>query len=417
MKIKKIVSICVGMSLVGASSLAIAQSAPVKPTYEIPSGNSPKDSSKDSSKDGPRDIQLTDGVNLSPFANLTVGHDDNLFLTNTGRTASNFYIFNPGLRLVGKTSYVKLGVDYGAKLGRYTSSSADNYNDQRVYGTAEWSFSGKAGLRLAELYEQGHDPRGSTDRGISSRPDEYYNTGPSALFAYGGNGAAGRFEVEAGSFKKRYTNNRSSTFASDRDTDNYAGRFFFRVAPKTSLLVEVREDKFDYIAPSSLLDSKERRYLAGVTWEATAATTGTVKVGQIRKDFASPARADYSTSGWEANVQWTPLTYSKFDFFTSKSFGESTGLGDFILSKRYGAIWNHAWDSRLSSAVSASRNEDSFTGNPRRDSTDSMGFKLTYKPMRWLSLGGEYIYTSRDSNIGIYNYKKNLYMFTVGATL
>jgi len=37
--------------------------------------------------------------------------------------------------------------------------------------------------------------------------------------------------------------------------------------------------------------------------------------------------------------------------------------------------------------------------------------------MRWLTVGGEYIYTNRDSNLSIYHYKKNLYMFTLGATL
>ena len=411
MKINKILAACMACSSIGAAFQATAQSDAVKPSYEIPGNETAKD------RDGPRGVQLQDGVNLFPYANLYFGHDDNLLLTNTNQTASNFYILSPGLRLVARSESVQLGVNYDAKLGRYTSSSADNYNDQGINGTAEFAFGGKAGLRLKALYEQAHDPRGSTDRGISSRPDEYYNTGPSALFAYGGNGAIGRFEVEAGSYKKRYTNNRITTFASDRDTDAYAGRFFYRIAPKTSLLIEAREDRLDYLSSASLLNSNERRYLVGATWEATAATSGTVKFGQIRKNFTSNARQDYSGTGWEANVQWAPLTYSKFDLFTSKSFAESTGLGDFILTKRYGAAWKHEWDSRFNSAVSYFRADDAFSGNARSDSTDSMSFKLSYRPMRWLTVGGEYVYTNRDSNQSIYHYKKNLYMFTLGATL
>ena len=389
----------------------MAQAAPVKPTYEIQGGDSSNDES------APKGIELQDGLRLFSFANLSVGKDDNLFLNNTAKKSSNLYLFNPGLRLVAKSDGMQLSVDYDAKVARYHSSSDDNYQDQRLKAAGDFSFSSKVGLRLSGLYEQGHDPRGSTDRVGGAKPDEFDNSGANALFAYGGNDAAGRLEFAAGSLKKRYTNNRLSTVATDHNTDNFAGRFFVRVASKTSLFLEVREDKLDYPLVTSLQDSKERRYLVGATWDATAATSGTVKLGQIRKDFVSPAIKDYSGTGWEGNIQWSPLSYSKFDFFTSKSFVESTGLGDFILNKRYGVAWNHEWDSRLSSTFSYSRADDIFSGNPRVDTTDTTGFKLSYKPTRWLSLGGEYTHTSRDSNFGAAIYKKNLYMFTVSAAL
>ena len=122
-------------------------------------------------------------------------------------------------------------------------------------------------------------------------------------------------------------------------------------------------------------------------------------------------------TGWEANISWKPLSYSKFDFYTTKSVNESTGLGDFTLAKKYGASWTHAWDPRLTSIVSLSRNDDEFVGNVRNDNTDAYGLKLNYKLMRWLSVGGEYNFTTRDSNVSGFNYKKNLYMITFGVTL
>ena len=267
------------------------------------------------------------------------------------------------------------------------------------------------------MYAQGHDPRGSTDRTISTGPDKYDNTGANALLAYGANGAAGRVELEAGTIKRHYTNNRATTFLSDRSNDTAAARFFVRVAPKTSLVFEARQDKFDYESPISLFDSKEKRFLAGVTWDATALTSGTVKVGRIRKNFDSPALKSYSGTGWEANVRWSPLTYSTFDFFTSKGFLEATGLGNFILDKRYGAAWNHAWSSRVTSGVNYTRSDDVYDGFNRNDKIDSLGFKINYKLTRWLTLGGEVAHTKRASNITAFEYKKNVYMFTLGATL
>ena len=122
-------------------------------------------------------------------------------------------------------------------------------------------------------------------------------------------------------------------------------------------------------------------------------------------------------TGWDATVQWAPLTYSKFTFTTSKNFGESTGVGDFLLTKRYGATWIHNWNPRLSTTAGISRSNDDFVNGGRSDSTDNIGLKLNYKVQRWLTLGGEFNNTNRDSSNSTFNYKKNVYSFTVGATL
>ena len=411
MKKNNLALILGGALLAGSGFNAAAQvlATPVKPTYEI--GGS------EARTEGPRGAEVTDGVVLYPYGNLIFGKDDNLFLSNTNKRASNFTIVNPGFRLLTKSEIGQFSVDYDAKLAHYNTSRDDDYRDQRLAGTAELVASSSLGFRLGALYAQGHDPRGSTDRTISTEPDKYDNTGANALVAYGANGAAGRVELEAGTYKRHYTNNRATTFLSDRSNDTAAARFFVRVAPKTSLVFEARQDKFDYESPISLFDSKEKRFLAGVTWDATALTSGTVKVGRIRKNFDSPALRSYSGTGWEANVRWSPLTYSTFDFFTSKGFLEATGLGNFILDKRYGAAWNHAWSSRVTSGVTYTRADDVYDGFNRNDKVDSLGFKVNYKLTRWLTLGGEVAHTKRDSNITAFEYKKNVYMFTLGATL
>lgn len=390
---------------------AFAQTAaPVKPTYEIPTGVPAND-------DGPRGINLREGVALYPSVGFSFGRDDNLFLSNSNPKSSNIYTLSPALKLQARRSESIFTFDLNSRSGRYAQSRADDYTDYHFGGTGEFIFSSRMALRLGAEYNRGHDPRGSTDRGISGEPDQFRNSGVGGLFAYGGNEARGRFEFEASSYNKRYLNNRATTFGSDRDTDAFAGRFFARFTDKTSFLVEARNTKLDYKSPISLLNSSERFYLVGVTWDATAATSGTIKVGQIRKDFVSSRIPHFSGSGWDAAVQWSPLTYSRFGFTTSKAFGESTGLGDFILSKRYGANWTHDWNSRFTSVAFIGRVNDVFANGGRNDSTDSLGLKLNYKLQRWLTIGGEYINADRDSNIPTFRYRRNIYSFNVGATL
>jgi hypothetical protein len=67
--------------------------------------------------------------------------------------------------------------------------------------------------------------------------------------------------------------------------------------------------------------------------------------------------------------------------------------------------------------VSLSRNNDDFVGNVRADKTDAFGLAVNYKLMRWLTLSGEYNTTKRDSNTSVFDYKRNLYMLKLSATL
>ena len=370
-----------------------------------------------SEEQGPRGWPIKEGVALYPSVGFTFARDDNLFLSNANKKSSNIYTLAPALKLQARRDAMLFTLDASSKSARYEQSRADDFTDYRLAGTGEFKLSSKMGLRLGAEYNKGHDARGSTDRGISGEADQYRNTGYGGLFSYGGKEARGRFEVEASSFDKRYTNNRATTAVSDRNTDSFTGRFFARFTDKTSFVFEARADKLDYKLSSSLLDSNERYYLAGVTWEATALTSGTIKVGQIRKNFVSSGTRDSSTSGWDAAIQWAPLSYSKITFTTSKSFGESTGTGDFLLTKRYGATWLHEWNSKVTTGASISRWNDDFVNGGRSDSTDSIGLKLNYKVQRWLTLGGEYSNADRDSTSSATKYKKNIYSLTVAATL
>ncbi|MBL8521946.1 MAG: outer membrane beta-barrel protein [Betaproteobacteria bacterium] len=410
MKKKTIVAL-LSMPALAIATAGAQTSTPVKSQYDI-GGAKPDDG-----KEGPRGVVLGDGLTLFPYFNAAVGNDDNLFLANTSKKSSSVQTFNPGLRLEAKSQSSLLTFDLDGRIGRYSSSSADNYSDLTAAASADIVADSSLGFRFFLDHERGHDPRGSTDRGSSDKPDEFDRNGFSALLAYGANDAIGRVEVELGTFRKRYQNNRAFTLASDRDGDNFAGRFFWRIAPKTYAVFEAREDKMDYSLSTSLQDSKERRYMVGLTWDATDATSGTAKVGRIQKNFSAASIPDFSGTGWEVGINWSPMTYSKVGLNTQKTFGESTGVGDFTLSKRYSATWTHDWDSRLSTQAFISRSDDDFVRNVRDDSTDTLGFKVNYKLQRWLTLGGEYTYTDRSSNVTGFSYKRSQYMFTVGATL
>ena len=356
---------------------------------------------------------------MYPGVDLAHGYDDNLFLRPTATSSSSYTVVSPYVRAEAKTGPHKF--DFGLRIdsGRFHSSPADSYTDYAFVGTGDMVFSGRAGLKLRAEHKRGHDGRGSTDRGISATPDEYDTTGISGIFRYGAQGARGRIEVDGAANTRSYVNNRTTTQAGDRNTLGAGGTFFWRVMPRTEVLAQLSFSDINYKLASSTQDSTETRLLAGVKWEATAATTGTAKFGRQLKTFSSAGRQDFSDSSWDVGLRWSPLTYSVFDFVTSKQTGESTGIGDTIVGTNYGITWSHAWSSRLRTQALAGLRNDAFQGAgiTRKDDTTSFGLKVAYDFRRWLRLGAEYTHAERDSNDNTFNYKRNLLLFTVGATL
>jgi len=355
-------------------------------------------------------------VYFTPYLGLAVGRDDNLFLSNSNEKSSTVYIVSPGFKLDARDPNKVLQMSYQAQAGRYTESSDDDYIDYTARTQFDTAFDPRNFLRLGYDYLRNHDPRGSTDRGVSTRPDRYSLSSPYATYAFGAPGAAGRMEAYFSSSVKRYLNNRATTIGSDRDTQEFGGAFYWRVMPKTYLLAEARRTDFSYRLQTSPFNSREDRYYGGVTWEATAATTGTIKVGRLEKRFDTDLPTFTGTS-WEAIVTWAPRTYSKFDFYATRTTNESTGLGDFILSDIAGVSWTHAWTSVLNTGVDLRYQKDQYKGFDRTDDIKSVGLKVGYKFRRWLTLGAEYTHTTRDSNSNTFEYDKNLYLLTATGTL
>ena len=355
-----------------------------------------------------------------PGIDLAIGHDDNLFLRPTAQTSSTFTIVSPYLRAEARPGPHKFDATLRIDDGRFQSSSPDNYTDYSLLGNGDVVFSGRAGLKLHAEFKHGHDPRGSTDAAATATPNKFDNYGMDGVFRYGAPGARGRIEIDAGGYRRRYTNNPAATDSINHDTSQVGGTFFWRIMPRTELLAQAAFRDLNYQQTTSTQDSTEKRYLFGVKWEATAKTTGTAKFGRQQKDFDSPLRQNFSSSSWDVGVRWSPLSYSVFDFVSAKQASESTGIGDAIVVKNYGVTWSHAWSSRVRTQALANWSSGNFTGPTglgRKDDTSTFGLKAYYQFRRWLRFGAEYTYFNRDSNLDAFDYKRNLLLFTVGATL
>jgi hypothetical protein len=360
-----------------------------------------------------------------PSLDVTEKHDDNVTQANVGKISSNITVITPAVKLEAKSDANYFGLTYKLEDARYSQSGADNYTDQFVGAYANFALGVRGDLKLNADYTEQHDARGSVAGQNANLPEEYKTNGLKGVFSWGAQGAQGKAELEAAYLDKEYTTNYSGfqQYANYENKD-VGGTLYWRVMPKTQLLLQAKQSdinyKFDQIGTPTL-DSTEKRYYFGVTWDATAQTSGTVKLGALKKDF--DARPSYSTSSWDAGVTWSPLSYSHVQLNTSRQTNEVNafaGIGDTVRSSNYSLTWTHDWNSALASNVRLGQLDEDYvlngsTGGQRSDSTKSFGVGLNYQMRHWLKLGADYSHADRSSNIGTNDYKRDILMFTAGA--
>lgn len=356
-------------------------------------------------------------VTAYPSLGLTVGNDDNLFLSDANKKSSSFEILSPAVRLQSQKGANKYSLSYRADMGRYNNSSADNYVDQKFIGGIDLNSSIRTGVRISPQYLIGHEARGSTYGAGTAVPNEWHEAGIAGTVTYGAEGAKGRIQLDGAYANRQYDNNRVITTAYDKTTRDLGATFYYRVMPKTSLLFQAGDKRIDYKQVGSLLNGNERRYLFGATWEATAQTTGIVKIGNLRKKFDS-GLPSFSGTSWNGAIVWSPRDYSRVRLDISRDPVETTFAGsEFILDTNSNLDWTYDLTDRLSSRLGYGHLTEDFKGATRYDKTDTYRLGADYRMRRWLKVKFDYMNSAKNSNANAASYKRNIFMVTLDATL
>jgi hypothetical protein len=361
-------------------------------------------------------LKFENGIHVHPTVSASLGYNDNLLSNNTNSLKSSFVNVTPQLMAELRHKgdrYTALAV---LNSRRYNESAADNSDDSRVEIAGDNYFDARARAGWSAGLVNSTDVRGSNNRPLTAEAARWHSTNLNGRFIYGAPEAPGRVEFDLGNQDKVYDNERAITAVGDVATTSYAGRVFYRLGTRSLALAEFRNAKASY--NSSASDSNtERRYYLGLTWEATAATTGIVKIGQMTKDFDLAGRQDFSGASWEANVRWLPLTYSAVDLLASRSTFDATGFGSYNLVTNTSVTWSHKWNQSLGSRLNLGWMNTEFGGTTRQDSAFNFGFAVNYELYRWLKIGVDFARTNNTSTTAGYEFNRNMTMLTLDAAL
>lgn len=359
------------------------------------------------------------GMVIVPTLGLSVGYDDNITRSGILEQSSWFYIISPAIRVEIPSDRSILALTAGIDFYRYKDSETDDREPWYVRGDWGWDPSSRQDFNLFAQYGKGSDQRGTGSRqgdiGLLPIPlDDWKRLDFGGMWRYGAIGARGKLDLRAGASKIEYTNNRDRTYLFDRDWYYYGGTFYWRVAPKTSLLADLLYTDINYDAADS--GSKETSWMLGVTWEASARTSGRISYGDQKKKFDNPDQRDYSGPVWAASVSWRPRTYSVFTLTTTRNTQEPDGNAQYVVRQDISLSWRHQWATRFSTVADIGYGEDDYRPDVRTDDIWYYGIGAFYAINQHFRLGASWQGYDRSSDESEFDYRRNIYMLTLEAS-
>lgn len=374
-------------------------------------------------------------VRIVPTLGLAYGYDDNVERAPDDQAVGRQVVrATPNLSVVARERANVYRLEYNPELLFYGGDRYGNRVNHNATGIGEVVFNARNRATVNGQATRNKAPLDDTNR-ANDEADGDINERLllDGTYSYGAQGARGELRFTLGYIWNRYANN-LSVQGSNKQSEEYNSpfgdvTFLWRVAPKTRALAEVSYEDYRYIWSQSTLDSHNLNTSVGLSWEATAKTTGEFRVGRERKSFDDPAKTDQTITSWQANIIWQPASYSSIRLTTNSSLNEGSESADNVTrestkrNRSYGVAWNHQWNSRLGTEVGYRRTNNHFiasagTNVGRVDRTNEVNVGVTYAFRRWLDIGLTTTRRDKDASIGpASSYRQNVYFLAFEVSL
>ncbi len=187
--------------------------------------------------------------------------------------------------------------------------------------------------------------------------------------------------------------------------------------------MEVRATNNDYdendpADPAGTLTSDEYNYLVGVEWDATAKTSGHVKLGMYDRQYDSGARQDEDGFTWEVGVDLAAahLLRGGPEHPPLHPGDQRPGRRDQYPGSVPG-LEPPLEPARPDHPAACATTTEDYQGADREDDNYVAEARYDYEYRRWLDLGVGYRYEDRDSDIDSFSFSDNIFFLEAKLSL
>jgi len=357
---------------------------------------------------------------FAPIFEAAESYNDNIFQRDILKRDSLLTQFHAGGQLALERQLNKYALTYTLQSSQYHNSPQDDYIDHFVGGSSHIEFTRRNRLDVNIGYLDSHYQRGvflgrdllfPTQR---AEPDQFHLHSVEGAYHYGRAEAKGNLELAFNVRDTTFQNNREFTARQDRTDFVVTPGFYFRIAPKTTLLTQVENQFVKYRqAEASAFDYTKQRFLFGGTWRYSAKTEVGARIGYLHQEFDDPKSKGVDDVTWDLHASWAPLSYSQLNLSIARNVTATLGNSNVRASDRYSLGWEHDWTPRITSKLFGSRENADNLGINRQDDYTSFGVDLSYGVRRWLGIGINYAYRSLKSDNQTLDFNQNVIMLYI----
>jgi len=354
-------------------------------------------------------------MEIHPYLSLKEIFSDNIYYTSTDVKSDSITETTPGIKMQLPIRMHRFEAEYYAVDRRYNTYHGENTTDEHVKGLLDLKFGSFFSLTAKGAFDKDHEPRYMSATGFI----EVYRTGTG--FASAAYQMTGRSKVQV-DYSQKTLNYMTSDFR-DRDENIAAGYFFYRFLPRTSFFVEYDHTTIDYTQQGSDLNNTVDTVFLGITWEITARSKGTIKVGQTSKDYKDPSVKDFSGTSWSLNIDHKFNEETAIVLAGLRQVNETKLIGtSYYITTGVSAELSDRFMTKTAFLLRGSYGTDVYSNavppatEAREDKTSMVGAGLKYFASDWLNLGADYNKRHRSSNVAGNDYDETQYVLSLNMS-
>ena len=310
-------------------------------------------------------------------------------------------------------------LSYAPEIEIYKNNTDQDTTTHLANGLARYRFRGGLALEAYNQYYNGYEgydannnrfTRGNYQSNIFGFNADYGLTEKTDLRVGYGN-----YRLD---FKDAIDANR------DRTDNSVLGRIAYRVRPKTSVFFQYSlVDVFYDQEVGSQKDSIDQRFYGGASWNFAAKSRGSVQIGLQNRNYNDSTITSENDFIYQAVIdhQFTPKTSLSFRGYRNQD-ETSISAYDYTLTHYARLGYLQQLTGRIRGTIDVEYRLDQYNGDfvaagdpeEREDKSIALIPSIRYAFNGWLSMGLEYRYARRDSNIDFWDYTNN--QFTIRIT-
>ena len=351
------------------------------------------------------------GFKITPFVSERVEYESNIFQTERGPKDDGISKTIPGFVLELPLGRNKIDLGFRTEILRYFNLTNQDTEHYFVLGNLLLDFPGGLKMGLKEDFARTSDPPGTE---LTGRIGSTTNVlAPSIEYGFARRYALG-FEYV---FTHVNFDHNSGVETLDRDEHTFGVTGFYKIQPKTDLLLNVGYGFKDF---DTATNRDVQRYFVttGIRGELSSRLTSTFRVGYEIRDPEHGNIGAYKGFIVGGDFVWRPTERTRIVLVTERSVQESIFqtnqiyIGNQVtLSAEHFLTRKLLLSGRLFGATNdyfekARQTNGRFAW--RYDIIGAASVGIEYVIQRWLTVSADYTYTRRESNFDTFDFRNDI---------